>query len=252
MPAPIALQLYTVREPLTNNFADTIREVAELGYVGVETAGLPGITAEAAAAIFHDLGLAVSSAHTLLPLGEAQREVLDMVAALGCSHIVCPALPPASYASLEAIRRACDTLNEAYAVAAANGLQFSFHNHWWEFQPVEGRYPYQVMLENLDPGVLFEVDTYWVKTAGLDPIAIIKELGPRAPLLHIKDGPTLLDEPMVAVGDGLMDIPGVVAAGGDHTQWLIVELDRSDNVMMEEVAKSYHYLTSKGLAHGKR
>jgi sugar phosphate isomerase/epimerase len=242
MPTPIALQLYSVREALAQEFAGVIRQVAEIGYDGVETAGFPGTTPEAAARLFQDLGLRVCSAHTPLPLGDRQGEVLDMMAALGCQRMICAYLSPDEYRSLEQIRHNCDMLNEANAVAVANGLSFGLHNHWWEFEPVEGQYPYHLWLEHLDPAVFFEIDTYWVQTAGLDPAAVLKEFGERAPLLHIKDGPAVKEEPMTAVGEGVMDFPGILRAAGNHPEWLIVELDRCATDMLEAVTKSYRAL----------
>lgn len=242
MPAPIALQLYTVRDALAQDFEGVIRQIADMGYDGVETAGFRGTTPQAAARLFQELGLTVSSAHAPLPLGERQGEVLETMAALGCQRLVCAYLSPDEYRSLDQIKRNCDMLNEANAVAVANGLSFGLHNHWWEFEPVEGQYPYHLWLEHLDPAVFFEIDTYWVKTAGLDPAAVVAEFGDRAPLLHIKDGPATKEEPMTAVGEGVMDFPAILRAAGDNPEWLVVELDRCATDMLEAVAKSYHAL----------
>jgi sugar phosphate isomerase/epimerase len=239
MSAPIAVQLYSVREALAHDFEGIIRQIAAMGYAGVETAGFPGTSAPAAARLFRDLGLTVCSAHAPLPLGEQQEGVLETMAALGCRRLVCAYLSPDEYRTLDQIRRNCDLLNEANAVAVANGLAFGVHNHWWEFEPVEGKYPYHMWLEYLDPAVFFEIDTYWVKAAGLDPAAVVAEFGERAPLLHIKDGPAVKDEPMTAVGDGVMDFPAILRAAGDNAEWLVVELDRCGTDMMEAVAKSY-------------
>jgi sugar phosphate isomerase/epimerase len=117
---------------------------------------------------------------------------------------------------------------------------------------VDGRRAYEIMLDYLSPEVFFEVDTYWAKTAGVDPAAMVRRLGGRAPLLHIKDGPCVMDAPMTAVGDGVVDVPGIVAAGAGATEWLIVELDRCATDKLEAVAKSYRYMVGKGLAYGKR
>jgi sugar phosphate isomerase/epimerase len=167
-----------------------------------------------------------------------------MMAALGCQRMICAYLSPDEYRGLEQIRRNCDMLNEANAVAVAKGLSFGLHNHWWEFEPVEGQYPYHLWLEHLDPAVFFEIDTYWVQTAGLDPAAVLREFGERAPLLHIKDGPAVKEEPMTAVGEGVMDFPGILRAAGNHPEWLIVELDRCATDMLEAVTKSYRYLVA--------
>jgi len=252
MPAPIALQLYSLREALAQDYGGGVKKVAEMGYVGVETAGFPGTTPQAAGQLFKELGLQVAAAHAPLPVGEKQTQVLDTMRAIGCQHLVCAYQPRELFASVEGIRRVADTLNEAYAVARANGLRFSYHNHWAEFQTVGERNAFDLLLEQLDPGVCLEVDTYWAKTAGVDPAAVVRKLGARAPLLHIKDGPCVTDQPQVAVGDGAVDVPAIVQAGAGHTQWLIVELDRCATDMLAAVEKSYRYLVGKGLAHGRQ
>jgi sugar phosphate isomerase/epimerase len=106
------------------------------------------------------------------------------------------------------------------------------------------------MLELLDPSVMFEIDTYWVKTAGLDPAEIIRKLGNRVNLLHLKDGPAAIEPPQVALGEGVMDIPAAVNAA-ESAEWLIVELDHCATDMLEAVDKSYQYLVNEGLGHGK-
>ncbi len=250
MTAPIALQLYSVREALTKDFAGVVRQVAEIGYAGVEPAGFPGTTAQAAGKLFQELGLAVPSAHTPMPVGEKQNEVLDVMAAIGCKRIV-SGLGPDDFKSMDLIKRSCDRFNEANAVAVAHGLTFGIHNHWWEYEKVESRYVYQVMLELLNPAVVFELDTYWIKVAGPDPAAIVIEFGSRAPLLHIKDGPAVKGQPHVAVGDGVIDVASIVKAGQGHAEWLIVELDQCATDMLTAVARSCRYLVGGGLARGK-
>lgn len=251
MPAPIALQLYTLREAMAEDFEGVVRKVADIGYVGVEPAGFPGTTPEAAGRLFRDLGLKVPSAHTPLPIKEKKQEVLDTMDALGSQRIV-SGLGPDHFKTTDQIKASCDTFNEASAVAAEHGMTFGIHNHWWEFLQVEGRYVYQVMLEYLTSEVFFEVDTYWVKTAGADPAAVVRELGTRAPLLHLKDGPCTKEAPMTAVGEGMVDFHRIVEAGGEITEWMIVELDRCATDMMEAVEKSYAYLIGEGLARGNK
>ncbi|MGC8781906.1 MAG: sugar phosphate isomerase/epimerase family protein, partial [Anaerolineae bacterium] len=76
---------------------------------------------------------------------------------------------------------------------------------------------------------------------GVDPVQAIREAGPRATLLHIKDGPANTTDPMVAVGEGVMDFPAILKAAS-YAEWLIVELDRCATDMAEAVAKSVRYL----------
>lgn len=252
MTVPVALQLYSVREALAKDFVGVIKKVANIGYVGVEPIfSLPGTTTAEAARLFKELGLEVPSAHAPLPVGEDANRVLDFMAAFGCQRIV-SGKGPDSFETMGLIQRTCDLFNEAHVVAAETGMEFGIHNHWWEFLQIEGRYVYQVMLEHLDPAIFFEIDTYWVKTAGVDPAKVVKELGPRAPLLHIKDGPAVRDEAQVAVGDGVLDFPSIVQAAEGTAEWLIVELDHCATDMMEAVEKSYQYLVEGGLARGNK
>ena len=249
MPPPLALQLYTTRQALEKDFPGTLRRVAEMGYMGVETAGFPGTTPQAAARLFQELGLTVCSAHSALPLGDKKQEVIDTLGVLGCHRLVCASQPAEHFKTLEGIGRVCDTLNEANAVARAQGLTLGYHNHWWECQLVNGRPAYQHLLECLDPNVFLEVDVYWAKTAGLDPAAMVRELGRRAPLLHIKDGPAQQGAPMTAVGEGVLDFSALAPVSA--AEWWIVELDECATDMLEAVHRSYRYLAGMGLARGK-
>ncbi|MGB0386224.1 MAG: sugar phosphate isomerase/epimerase family protein [Ardenticatenaceae bacterium] len=253
MTPPIALQLYTVRDLLADDFVGTMEQVAGMGYVGVETAFFgEHMSAAQAGKLFQALGLTVVAAHCEIPLGEEQAPVLEMMAALDCRRMIWHGWPrDEDYGSMEGIKRLAERYNAANAVAQANGMGFGIHNHWWEFESVEGRYPYQILLKEMDPTIFFEIDTYWVKTAGLDPVKVLEELGSRAPVLHIKDGPATRHEPMVAVGDGTMDFAAILAAAEGHTECLVVELDECATDMMDAVARSYEYLVGGGFAYGK-
>jgi sugar phosphate isomerase/epimerase len=248
--APIGIQLYSVRELLKQDFAGIIRRIAEIGYVSVEPFGTPDNFQEAAR-LFKTLGLQVPSAHVPMPLGQDQGKVLEIAEAYGLETIV-SGRGPDYFETVDGIRRTCEEFNEAGRFAAQHGFKFGVHNHWWEYLPVEGRYGYQYMKELVDPAITFQLDTYWIKVGGPDPARIVAEMGARAPLLHIKDGPAVREEPMTAVGDGVLDIPAIVKAGAGHTQWLTVEIDRVATDMMEAVERSYKYLVGEGLARGNR
>jgi sugar phosphate isomerase/epimerase len=251
MTTPIALQLYTLRQELARDFGGTLEKVAALGYAGVETAGFPGTTAQAAAQMIKGLGLTVCAVHAPLPLGDNQDKVLETMQALACGRLVCASQPREHFQTTDGIRRVCETLNQASAVAQAHSLSLGYHNHWWEFLPVDGRLAHERLRDCLAPEVFFEIDTYWAQTAGVDPAAVLRELGPRAALLHLKDGPALQGQPMLALGDGVMDIPGLLQASANQAEWLIVELDEFAGDMFEAVRRSYQYLVGQGLGRGQ-
>ncbi|MFP6646982.1 MAG: sugar phosphate isomerase/epimerase [Candidatus Latescibacterota bacterium] len=249
MPAPIALQLYTLREAAATDYEGMVRKVADIGYVGVEPAGFPGTTVEAGKRLFDELGLEVCSAHLPLPVGDKQQESLDTAAALGIERVVA-GLGPDDFSTRDQIKASCGKFDEASANCVERGFTFGIHNHWWEFIEVDGELVYKQMLEHLAPEVFFQVDAYWVQTAGPDPASVIAELGSRAPLIHMKDGPCTRKDDMQALGEGVTDFQSIIDAGGDDVDWWIVELDRCATDMVEAVEKSYAFLT-EGYARGR-
>ena len=239
----IAVQLYSVRELPAADFEGTVRKVAALGYQGVETAGFAGTTPGAAARLFTMLGLKVVSSHARLPAGDQQDALIADVAACGSPIYIVPSMRPDEFSSVDATRRICDKLNTAAEACRRAGLGFGYHNHWMEMADFGGKRAYQVMNAELDPAILFEVDTYWVKVAGLDPAAVVAELGPRARLLHFKDGPGTREAPMVALGSGVMDFPALVKAAR-YLETPIVEFDRCAGDILADLKQSFDYLKS--------
>jgi sugar phosphate isomerase/epimerase len=187
-----------------------------------------------------------------LPLGDDKNKVLDNMAALNCKRLVCPWQAPEEFQTLDKIKKVGERLNEADQICRENGLTLLYHNHWFEYQLTDGRYPYKAMLDYLNPTVLLELDLYWVKTGGPDPAAVVREMGRRAPLLHIKDGPaTDKSLPMVPAGEGALDWPAVFAAAEGTVEWAVVEFDRCATDMLTAIKNSYAYLIGKGFAHGR-
>ncbi len=242
MPHRIGLQLYTLREAIAADMPATIRRVAEMGFDGVETAFFESTTPEAVASELRTCGLTVFAAHAALPLGDASELALRQAELFGCSRIVWHGWPEDSrYSTRDGIDALAEEYNAAAMRARGGGLQLGLHNHWWEMTPVGEALPYRMLLAQIDPSIFFEVDTYWARVAGLDPAAVVAELGARAPLLHIKDGPATRHEPMLALGTGVIDIPAIVAASQPDA-WLVVELDECATDMAEATARSVAYL----------
>ncbi len=242
MSTQIAVQLYSIREQLANDYAGTIDRITSFGYAGVEFAGAPsGLSYQQCLKVVKDSGLKVSSAHMPIPSGANRNFIFDNTNLLGCKYIVCGKWIP-DFATIDAIKKSCDDFNCAAAEAAKHGLKLAIHNHWAEFELVDGIPAYKYLLEYLDPAVMFEIDTYWVKIGGQDPAAVLAELGERAPLVHIKDGS---GEPgnfkMLPVGQGVMDFSPIFKQCAN--EWLICELDEYEGDMLEAVKASYDYIS---------
>ncbi|MDW8299910.1 MAG: sugar phosphate isomerase/epimerase [Anaerolineae bacterium] len=237
----LALQLYTIREALQNDFEGALRRVAEIGFRAVETAGIYGGTPEQAARLFQSLGLRAIAAHVLLPLGEQKNAVIEMLQALDIRTLVCPWQPPELFTGLDGIQRVCDLLNEAHADLQQYGIRLAFHNHEFECVPLpDGTIPLVYMTERLVPEITFEVDVYWVHVAGISVPELLTQLGERVTLLHVKDGSGNLGDPMVAVGDGVVDFSAILPRS--RAEAWIIELDDCATDMFEAVARSFAYV----------
>jgi sugar phosphate isomerase/epimerase len=253
MSAPIAVQLYTLWSHLDKDYTGTLTKLAEMGYVGIETCGYShGVPVKDAVTLFKDLGLTLCSAHVGMPVGENVQKVLDEAAAAGCKRII-SGFGAEGFKTADAIKATCDMFNQAAENVAKAGLTFGVHNHWWEYEKLaDGTPAYKVMLQHVDPRVLFELDVYWIQTGGCNPAEIVAEFGKRAPLLHIKDGPCQHNQPMTPVGEGKVDVPAVVKAAKSNAEWMIVELDTCAIDKLEAVGKSYQYLVDNKLARGRK
>jgi sugar phosphate isomerase/epimerase len=254
--AKIGLQLYTVRKQLDQDFEGTLRKIADIGFLGIEYYPLSeNITADRASKAFKNLGLEVFGMHIPMPTVEVRDGVVKLAEAFKCEKVIYPGWPQGDkYKNLEATKRTAESYDEAATFLKSYGLNFGLHNHWWDFEETDGIVPFYYLLEHLHKNVFFEIDTYWVKTGGKDPVKVVGDFGKRAPLLHIKDGPAVKGDSMykqVPVGEGSLDFPAIVKAGGENTQWMVVEFDEYDKDIFEGIAKSYAYLTKNGLAEGK-
>ena len=250
--APISVQLYTLREQTASDFPGVLARLGAKGYVGVELAGFGDLTPDQLSRALENAGLVVSSAHVGFADESEFAAALDAHQSLGCETVVIPALSHKAFADVDTVRTTADRVNALEAVARARGMTLGYHNHFWEFATMpDGRRALLHFFDHLAPSVFAEVDIYWAQVAGADPKELVTELGSRVGLLHVKDGPA--DEPassMVAVGDGVVDIPSVLAAS-PSARWHIVELDRCETDMFDAVERSYDYLVGSGLSRGR-
>ena len=242
MRRPIAAQLWSVFALARDDFPGVLRQISEMGYVGVEAFGLHGLKPRAVRRLLDGLGLELCSSHAPFPAGPEAQRILDEQAELG-APVLAWSLEPEEFATEDSIARGVERVNAGAANAQSYGLRIAYHNHSAEFARLaDGRRGYDVLLEKLRPDVLVELDVYWAALAGVDPAAVARELGERVRFLHVKDGPaTAPEDAMVAVGQGSLDIPAILAAN-PAVAWHIVELDRCDTGVMTALRESHDYL----------
>lgn len=251
-PKPISVQLYSLREAAAENFQNVLERVAKMGYAGVEPAGFYGMTPSEFKARIDDLGLKISSTHSPWCNPDNLNEVIETAGILDVKYIVC-GYGPDAFKSVDAIKQTAEEVNAMVEALEKHGLCLIQHNHAWEFDRLGDELMYEVYAQHC-PRVQFELDLYWAANYGaVDVPSFLRRHAKRTPFLHVKDGPLKRDMPMLALGQGNMDIPACVqAADPDVLKWLVVELDHYDGDMFEAVEKSCHYLIEQGLGYGNQ
>jgi sugar phosphate isomerase/epimerase len=245
----ISLQLYTVREHTTRDMPATLRRLAEIGYTAVELAGYGGHSAHDLRASLDDVGLRASGAHVPLDSWETNPEaVISDMHALDCAHAVVPIIPP-ERRDEEAVARLAESFNRWGELCRSEGLTFSYHNHAFEFAPVGETTMWDALIRETDPELVYlELDLYWVRYGGVDPETVLRDLGDRISLVHLKDMAADEQRSDLPVGEGTMPWPELLRAA-DHAgvEWYIAEQDNPRDAF-EDVQGSLRYMQemSKG------
>ena len=146
---------------------------------------------------------------------------------LGNSRVVVPYLAEDRRQGADGYKKTAETLNGLGETLRTQGLTLCYHNHAFEFEPLEGgAFGLDVLLDNTDPMLVkAEVDTYWALVGGQDPVAFIQKHKGRVPLLHLKDRDTT-DGSFAEVGTGDLPLDALIAAAPEvGVEWLIVEQD---------------------------
>jgi sugar phosphate isomerase/epimerase len=252
----VGVQLYTVRDLMKEDFDGTIAKVAQVGYKEVEFAGYFGHTAEQVKDVLQKNGLTAPSTHVQYDeLDEKFPSVIEFSKTVGMDYIICPWIPEDFRKSPDIWKQASDKFNKCGEQTKKAGMQFGYHNHWFEFLPTNGKLPYDELLKDCNPDLVkMEMDLCWAVAAGADPVKYFEKYPGRFPLVHVKD---LKTKPKITsggaqnygdtvdlteVGSGIIDWKRIFAhsqqAGIKH---YIVEHDHPKQPI-ESITKSYQYL----------
>jgi len=241
----IGLQLYTVRKELEKDFAGTLEKVAALGFLEVEFAGYFKHTPQEVKTILARHQLSAPSAHiSTAALRGNLQEAIEAAQAIGHQYLVCGYLPAEERRSLDAYKKLVDLLNGAGERLNKVGIQFGYHNHDFEFVPMEGRLPYDMILAGTDPQMVkMEMDLYWVTKAGQDPLKYFSAYPGRFPLVHVKDMDGTPRHFFTEVGQGMIDFKKIFAAGQKAgVKHYFVEQDETPASPFSSIKLSMDYL----------
>jgi sugar phosphate isomerase/epimerase len=241
----VGLQLYTVRNQMEASVEKTLYDVARIGYKEVEFAGYFGRPPRAIKQLLDRNDLKSPSAHVpITSLSSGWYRTLTEASQMDQKWLVIAWLAEEDRNSLDAIKRTAELFNKAGEDAKTFKIRLAYHNHDFEFQEVEGRRIFDVLLEETDPEYVdFEMDLYWITKGGADPFAYFERWPERFPLVHVKDSGPAPERRMMDVGKGEIDFARIFAerklAGMKH---FFVEHDNPADPMAS-IQTSFRYLS---------
>ena len=269
MALPVAVQLYTVRESMSEDMRGTLETVKSLGYEGVEFAGLFGKTGEEVKAMCEEIGLIPLSAHVPYVDMVEDISILETYKTIGCKYVVVPYLKEEHRPGTEAFAEVIENIKKIGAAANALGMTLLYHNHDFEFIKLGGKYALDVLYEEVSADLLqTELDCCWVNVGGEVPADYIRKYAGRCPVVHLKDFYGEKSEDMYEligleatapkrpgnfefrpVGSGVQDFPAILKASEESgATWVVVEPDKATMGLtpIESIAKSREYLRTLG------
>ena len=224
---PVALQLYSVREDCKNDLPGTLKAVKEAGYDGVEIyAAQYEIPAQDLRKLADDNGLQIIGSHT--PYRAVQDTELDRTVeynqALGNPNIIVPSLPQDLRGTRQGWLEVGQFFNRLAAKLKAQGMRTGYHNHSFEFQPLEGELPWDTLAGSTEPDVILQLDLgNAARGTGVDPVPFIGKYPGRSKTVHLKDHSATNDKALIGEGDIRWDEVFRVCETTGSTEWYIVE-----------------------------
>lgn len=254
----LGVQLYTVRSVIGKDPGATLEAIQKIGYTEVE----------AIYASLHEIWPALKQT-SLQPVSVHIDEALfmkggsDLDSALadvkqrGFQYAVVPYIPVEQRGGAEMFKKLAETLNKSGEKAQSHGLKLCYHNHAFEYKPLDGKTGLEMLMNETQKDLVsLELDIFWASVAGHDPVELLKTYSGRVLLLHLKDKSKSFtktqyneDVPHDAfkeAGSGSIDIPAVLkAADKAGVQHYFVEQDQTPGDPIESLRKSFSYLETQ-------
>ena len=191
---PVGIQVYGLRDLLENtpeNFKDVMIKVKEMGYDGVELAGLYGLEPEFIKKTLDEVGLIPISAHVAFAeMMDDIDKVIKDYSMIGVKYLVMPYMAE-EYRPVnpEGFKEFLPLLNQVGQKIHDAGMTFLYHNHDFEFVKLEnGKWGYDEMFDQVPHDNLqSELDTCWCDVATGEAPEFVKKYKDRIPVVHLKD-----------------------------------------------------------------
>ena len=216
----IGLQLYSVRDPFEKNPADTLRQLAEMGYNQLESYERSlgmfwGMTNKGFKKYMDELGMELISAHCEIEKDFEQKAA--EAAEIGMKYLVYNW--PFAQQSLDQYKQKAELFNRCGEICKKQGIRFGYHNYESSFRQVEGVYPHDLLMERTDPHLVdHQMDIYYVVAAGQDPVYWLNKYPNRFRLCHVKDLVKSGSEKTETcdLGKGIIDFTPILKTANDQ------------------------------------
>ena len=283
----IGIQLFSLPKMLETDFESGMKMLVQMGYTEIELfgpfsfssksahdrwnavtpmlgfngSGFFGRKANEIQAILNDYELKTPSIHTDLDTLENHIDRFEEAAeVLGFEYVVLPAIPEERRKSMDDYKEMADTFNSIGAKAKKMGLKFAYHNHGYGLNTVDGEVPFEVMMNNTDPDLVFlEMDVFWTIAGKAEPESYLEKYSGRYRCMHLKDMKEqktfsgdggdasqwiALFPNMASAGDGIIDFKTLIRAAKKHgVKHFFVEQDMVQNPKVA-LKKSFDHLSA--------
>ena len=225
---PIALQLYSVRDVAGKDFDAALKQVAEMGFEGVEFAGYGKYAKdpEGLRKLLDSLKLKAAGTHIGAGsfTGDSLKKTIEFHKTIGCSFLIVPG--DGRYTDPEKSKEYAEFMNKTAEALKGEGLFTGHHNHTGEFKKADGDKTYfDLFAERTSKDVIIQQDMGHTMAANVDPTAIVKKYPGRIKTTHIKNRPAKSSGKKPFVGEDNFDWKGYITAcyevGG--TEWFTLE-----------------------------
>lgn len=243
----IAIQLYSIRDDMEADFKGTLKKVKDMGYDGVEFAGLFGNSAKDIKEMCKEIGIIPISAHVPFDDMMNDPEILKTYAEIGCKYVVIPYLTEEYRPGKERFNEVIEGAKMLGIKANELGMKLAYHNHDFEFEKIGEEYALDILYKEVPANLLeTQLDTCWVNVGGENPAEYIRKYNGRVNIIHLKDFVGGKSDNMHAVigiddgeekntngrfefrpvGSGIQDFPAILKAAEESgTKWVVVEQD---------------------------
>lgn len=242
----VGVQLYSLRDTIRADIPGTLSAISKLGFGGIESWGYDGrffdIPAREFKKICSDLGLEIYSTHTGITEANAVYYCEQALEA-GMEYLILPSMMGRTVATISDYQRVAEEMNRIGEICKEHQVKFAYHNHDFEFRPIDGILPYDILLQETEASLVsFQADTYFFAKLGLNPVDFFNNYPGRFSSLHLKD--LGLDGQSCIIGNGVVDFKAIMEAKElAGTQLLIFEQEScAEGPMLYCAEQSIRYI----------